>query len=282
MAQVQHAAINCVAVLLQTSAQAARPTVAATASRPTAAPAITSRSAAVLAAGTCAAAAAEASSSAGTRSKISHTAVAATTTTTADAAAAAAATTAGETLESGAALELSEVKPAKQKTAIGDVTIGDVPGFVASVAVGGVLPECCSGGGGEGGCDWLPAALQEAFRRDAPPEDGEDGSGEVELPAQVRVLDYPFSGSVCCVWRVYVFFIMVCTSMYAQATAVSWALGRRLVAVLRLHGEEALCPWVVKPKTRCHHQHPHQHQQQRQHNRCIVVVPYYLMDVWVV
>lgn len=119
-------------------------------------------------------------------------------TTTADAAvetegAVAAAATGIPTLVAGAAdLESSEVKPGSTESVVGDVAIGDVPGFVAAIAVGGILPEICFGG--EAG--WLQASLSEAFRREAADADGGDGSDEVRLPAQVRVLGCPFFGEL--------------------------------------------------------------------------------------
>ncbi len=62
--------------------------------------------------------------------------------------------------------------------------VGDVPRFVVSVAVEGVLPKTFGVGGDEGN-GWLRGALEKAFRRE---EGGaaDGGSGGL-LPAQVRV-----------------------------------------------------------------------------------------------
>lgn len=84
--------------------------------------------------------------------------------------------------------------------------IGDVPEFVGSVAVGGVLPERFRGGD-EG--SWLEKALKDAFRQDGGQESGEgvgadggrhgggggsgsgsDGGRVPALPAQVRACIY--------------------------------------------------------------------------------------------
>ena len=127
-----------------------------------------------------------------------------TTTTTSTAAAVVAAGTAGAaaatTTNSGSTL-VSEVRPSANTTkVVGDQTIGDqtvgnltagglivgdVPGFVASIAVEGILPESCFEGGGEGG-GWLQSALREAFRREGGGADVAGGSGEARVPAQVR------------------------------------------------------------------------------------------------
>lgn len=150
------------------------------------------------AAGTCA----SEESAAEACSKTPCTASIIATTTTSTAAAVVAAGTAGAaaatTTNSGSTL-VSEASANTTKVVgdqtIGDQTIGnltagglivgDVPGFVASIAVEGILPESCSEGGGEGG-GWLQSALREAFRREGGPADVAGGSGEARVPAQVR------------------------------------------------------------------------------------------------
>lgn len=96
--------------------------------------------------------------------------------------------------ETAAALESPEVESAKTINVVGDLTVGDVPGLVVSIAVEGSLPEKCFEG--RGGGDWLQAALTEAFRRDGGPAESEDGSGGERLPAQVGVLGCPVLGQL--------------------------------------------------------------------------------------
>eukprot|EP00752_Nemacystus_decipiens_P012958 g11467.t1 len=220
VAQVQHAAVNCVSVLLQTSARTA-PSAAkikistpTPASRPTALPSNVSRpfvnsttnacAAKESTAGTCskASCATAATNNTSTAAAVAAAAAAATSTdaTLASKAAAAATTSTDATLASkAAALELSEMNSAaKENKVVGDgavggviigdlsMTVGDVPGFVASIAVEGILPGIYFEGRGEGG-DWLQPALRQAYRREGAPADVDGGGGESKLPAQLRM-----------------------------------------------------------------------------------------------